>query len=162
MLALRDRRPVPLQAEDAAAGQRRSDSRVVAEEEEKMIRSLAAATLALSLAACADTARDETDRRALAEARPVGEAIDCVHIARIRDTHIRDDRTIDFYLAGGAVYRNTLPHECTGLHFEDGFSYKTSLSQLCSTDMITVTRPGGMEGPACGLGRFQPIETTQR
>ncbi len=127
-----------------------------------MIRTLAAAMLALSLAACAATARDESDQRALTEATPVGEPADCVQIARIRNTRIRDDRTIDFHMAGGAVYRNTLPQQCSGLHFEDGFSYKTSLSQLCSTDLITVTRPGGMEGPTCGLGRFQPIETAER
>ena len=127
-----------------------------------MIRTLAATVLALSLAACAPTERDESDRRALAEARPAGEPVDCVHLARIRATRIRDDRSIDFHMAGGAVYRNTLPQQCSGLHFEDGFSYRTSLSQLCSTDLITVTRPGGMEGPTCGLGRFQPIETAER
>ena len=127
-----------------------------------MIRTLAATILALSLAACAATARDETDQRALAEATPLGEPTDCVQIAGIRNTRIRDDRTIDFYMAGGRIYRNTLPHECSGLHFEDGFSYRTSLSQLCSTDLITVTRPGGMDGPTCGLGRFQPIETAER
>jgi Family of unknown function (DUF6491) len=127
-----------------------------------MIRTLAGTLLALSLAACAPTERDEADQRALAEARPAGEPVDCVHIARIRNTRIRDDRTIDFHMAGGAVYRNTLPQQCSGLHFEDGFSYRTSLSQLCSTDLITVTRPGGMEGPTCGLGRFQPIETSLR
>ena len=47
-----------------------------------------------------------------------------------------------------------------GSHFEDGFSYRTSLGQLCSTDMITVTRRAAdWQGPTCGLGRFQPIET---
>jgi uncharacterized protein DUF6491 len=127
-----------------------------------MNRALAATVLTLALLACAPTKRNATDQRALAEARPVGEATDCVAIARIRNTRIRDDRTVDFAMAGGQVYRNTLPHECSGLHFEDGFSYRTSLSQLCSTDLITVTRPGGIEGPTCGLGRFQPIETAQR
>jgi len=127
-----------------------------------MIRTLFALSAAsLAVAACAPAERDETDHRALAEATPVGEPADCVHLARIRNTRTRDDRTIDFYLAGGQVYRNTLPHSCSGLRFEDGFSYKTSLSQLCSTDLITVTRPGGMEGPTCGLGRFQPIETAE-
>ena len=60
---------------------------------------------------------------------------------------------------GGRVYRNTLPHGCPSLGFEERFSYSTSLSQLCSTDIITVLRPPGVaRGASCGLGQFQPIE----
>jgi hypothetical protein len=127
-----------------------------------MIRFLSATALALSLIACAPTERDEADQRALAEARPAGEPADCIPIARIRHSRIRDDRTIDFEMSGGKVYRNSLPEECSGLHFEESFSYRTSLSQLCSTDLITVNRGGGLDGPTCGLGRFQPVELAGR
>jgi hypothetical protein len=117
------------------------------------------------LAGCAEgpTRRQEADRRALAEASPVGDPVDCVDIARIDYTRVRDDRTVDFYMRGRQVYRNRLPGQCPGLAFEDGFSYRTSLSRLCSVDTITVLRPGGGgPGATCALGPFQRIETTVR
>jgi Family of unknown function (DUF6491) len=127
-----------------------------------MIRTLAATLLTLSLTACAPTERDEADQRALAEARPVGAPADCIDLARIDHSRVRDDRTIDFAMKGGKVYRNILPQACSGLRFEESFSYRTSLSQLCSTDLITVNRSGGIDGPTCGLGRFQPVEIAGR
>ena len=65
----------------------------------------------------------------------------------------------DFYMNGKTVYRNKLPNSCSSLGFERAFSYKTSLSQLCSTDIITVFRQGEprFPGASCGLGEFQPI-----
>lgn len=119
---------------------------------------------ALILCGCAQgpTQRQETDRRALAEARPVGEPVDCVDLARIDYTRVRDDRTVDFYMRGREVYRNRLRNECSGLAFEDSFAYRTSLSRLCSVDLITVNRSGGAGGPTCALGTFQRIETSIR
>jgi hypothetical protein len=117
---------------------------------------------ALILVGCAEgpTPRQESDRRALVEARPVGAPVDCIDFARISYTRVRDDRTIDFYMRGRKIYRNRLPDECPGLAFEEGFAYRTSLSRLCSVDTITVNRGSG--GPACALGAFQPIETSVR
>ena len=81
----------------------------------------------------------------------------------IRETRVRNDRTIDFYANGGKVYRNVLPYSCPSLGFEERFSYKTSLSQLCSTDIITVlTSPGIKRGASCGLGKFQPVTGAPR
>ncbi|HYG48654.1 MAG TPA: DUF6491 family protein [Allosphingosinicella sp.] len=121
---------------------------------------------ACTLAGCArgPTQRQEADRRALAEARPVGDPVDCLDIARIDHTRVRDGRTIDFFMRGREVYRNRLRHECPGLAFEDSFSYRTSLSRLCSVDLIHVNRSGGggPAGPACALGTFQRIETSVR
>lgn len=128
----------------------------------RMWLSIAAAA---ALAACAQgaTQRQEADRRALAEARPVGGPVDCVDLARIDHTRVRDDRTIDFTMRGREVYRNRLRDECPGLAFEDSFTYRTSLSRLCSVDTITVNRAGGgIAGPTCGLGPFQRIETDFR
>ncbi len=121
-------------------------------------------TAGAMLAACAQgpTQRQEADRRALSEARPVGAPVDCISLASISHSRVRDDRTIDFYMRGGEVYRNTLPHQCPTLHLEDGFSYKTSLSRLCSVDVITVTSGSGVGGPSCALGPFQRIETSVR
>ena len=89
-----------------------------------------------------------------------GKPVDCVQINSIRQTDVRDDRTIDFILNGNKVYRNTLPNSCPSLGFERRFMYKTSLSQLCSVDIITVlyNSPDLMRGASCGLGKFQPMQ----
>jgi hypothetical protein len=91
--------------------------------------------------------------------RPAGKAVDCVQLRQINSTRVRDDKTIDFHMLGGKIYRNTLPYSCPGLGFEEKFMYKTSLSQLCSVDIITVlTNAGGLNrGASCGLGKFQPM-----
>jgi len=116
------------------------------------------------LAGCAQgsTQRQESDRRALAGATPVGEPVDCVELSRIDHTRVRDSRTIDFHMRGREVYRNRLRNECPGLAFEDSFTYRTSLSRLCSVDLITVNDRSGIAGPACALGPFQRIETEAR
>jgi len=90
----------------------------------------------------------------------IGEAENCVNRSLIRSTDVVDDYTIDFTMAGGKVYRNTLPRRCPGLGFEDAFSYRTSINRLCNVDIIRVIRNfgGGInEGAACGLGKFQQI-----
>lgn len=99
-----------------------------------------------------------------ARIRPAGRPVDCLFIPQIRETRVRSDQVIDFYTLGGKVYRNTLPNRCPRLGFEERFAYKTSLSRLCSVDIITVfsTGAGGMPGPSCGLGQFQPITGAPR
>ncbi|MFZ2996587.1 hypothetical protein [Sphingobium sp.] len=90
-----------------------------------------------------------------------GEALDCVQIRNIRSTNVRDDSTIDFIMNGNKVYRNTLPNSCPSLGFEKRFSYRTSLSQLCSVDIISVLfnmGTGLQQGASCGLGKFQPMQ----
>ena len=121
---------------------------------------------ALLLAACATqsgmTPHQATNQRALAEARPVGPPQNCVPLSRIRDSRVRDARTIDFYLVGGSVMRSRLPNECPGLTFEERFAYRTSLDQLCSVDTITVLHTDGTPGPSCQLGPFQPVDLAER
>ena len=92
-------------------------------------------------------------------ATPDGKAVDCVQLSQIRETRVRDDRTIDFIMNNRKVYRNTLPYSCPDLGMREGFSYKTSLNKLCSIDTITVLRhTGGLSrGASCGLGPFQPV-----
>lgn len=74
------------------------------------------------------------------------------------ETIVRDDWTIDF-VVGSRVWRNTLPSRCPGLKVNRAFSYETSLSQLCSTDIIYVLENvGGLRrGAACGLNQFLPV-----
>ena len=94
---------------------------------------------------------------------PAGKPESCIPIAQIRETRVRDDRTIDFFV-GSRVYRNVLPNACPSLGYDKAFSYSTSQSQLCSVDIITVFRNGqpGIPGPSCGLGSFQPVTGVRR
>ena len=94
-------------------------------------------------------------------AEVVGEAQSCIPLTSISSTEIRDDYTIDFMVGASKVWRNTLPNRCPGLKSEDKFTYETSLSQLCSTDIIYVLHDYGgklSRGAGCGLGKFVPVE----
>lgn len=126
------------------------------------MRSLIAATV-LSLAASAAPAGARDRDPPLAT--PIGQPVSCVHLRQIRETRVHGDKVIDFHMLGNRVYRNTLPYSCPSLGFEERFSYATSLSQLCSVDIITVlqtTGPGLSRGASCGLGQFQPVELAKR
>lgn len=121
--------------------------------------------LMLAVAGCASTTdKAETDKSAartkVPEAVVEGEAVDCIQLSHIRDSRVHSNNVIDFHMNNGQVYRNTLPNACPQLGFEEAFSYKTSLSKLCSVDIITVIRKGGgpMQGASCGLGTFQPVK----
>jgi hypothetical protein len=98
-----------------------------------------------------------------AKIQPAGPPVSCVPIHSIRETRVRDDRTIDFYMVGGKVYRNTLPDSCPELGFEERFGYETSIDQLCNVDIIHVLHDSPpMRGASCGLGQFQPITGAPR
>lgn len=113
-----------------------------------------------ALAGCAAPERTTTPA-APAPATPVPQAAaaqDCVELAQIRESRVIDDQTIDFIMRDGRVLRNSLPNRCPQLGFEKAFSYSTSLSRLCSVDIITVVIQGGgpVRGASCGLGKFVP------
>lgn len=100
-------------------------------------------------------------KKEAAPVRAVGEPVNCVSLRNIRSTSVVDNSTIDFKMAGGKIYRNSLPYSCPSLKFEDRFSYRTSLSQLCNVDIVRVLHDYGgrlQEGAGCGLGKFQPVE----
>lgn len=116
------------------------------------LSALILATGSLVLAAPA-SARDT-----IPEATPAGKPVSCVQLRAIRETRVRSDQVIDFVMQNGKVYRNTLPTSCPQLGFEQRFSYATSLSQLCSVDIITVLYATPLSrGASCGLGQFQPV-----
>jgi hypothetical protein len=95
--------------------------------------------------------------------QPSGKPESCIQIIGIKETRVRDDQTIDFYMNSGKVYRNQLPNSCPSLGSERRFAYATSLSQLCSTDIITVFYESPlMRGASCGLGQFQPVTGAPR
>ena len=114
------------------------------------------AALAVTAVAAPGMARD---RQAIPVATETGKPENCIPLRQISETRVHGDRTIDFIMTGRKVYRNTLPYACPGLGFEERFSYATSLSQLCSVDIITVlySTPALQRGASCGLGQFQPV-----
>ena len=118
-----------------------------------MTRRILCAAVAMAISTAAPARLRETPI-----ATPAGKPVDCLQLHQIRETRVRDDRTIDFYTYGREVYRNTLPLQCPELGFEEAFGYKTSTQQLCSVDTITVIRRGStLPGTTCGLGSFQPV-----
>lgn len=126
---------------------------------------LLAALTPLALAGCNQDRPAERPVVAPA-AKVVGDPVNCIPVTAISTTRIRDDWTIDFMRgAGNRAWRNTLPHRCNGLKSEDAFSYETSLTQLCNTDIIHVLyRSGGslQRGAGCGLGQFVPVELEKK
>ena len=97
-------------------------------------------------------------RQGVPAATPIGKPVDCLRTTDIDETRVRDDRTIDFYTHGRRIYRNVLPQTCPELGFEEAFSYRTEINQLCSVDVIRVLhRSSPVPGVTCGLGKFQPV-----
>jgi len=89
------------------------------------------------------------------------EAENCISLSRIDRTRVIDNQNILFFMKGGDVYSNELPHKCNGLRKGKTFMYKTSLNRLCNVDTITVLDDIGFgfsRGATCGLGKFQPVE----
>ena len=121
------------------------------------MRSLLAAS-ALLVAAAPSSAGQHHDHAP--QATPAGNPVSCVRLAQIQSTAVRDDRTIDFMMRDGKVYRNTLDGgSCPQLGSQKRFSYKVTGGQLCSVDIITVLgEPGLTQGASCGLGKFQPVK----
>lgn len=112
--------------------------------------------LALALTSCGSEPRRPPVTPAAAV---VGEPQSCISLGQLRETRIRDDWTIDFISETDRVWRNSLPSRCPSLKVSNSFSYETSLSQLCNTDIVYVLEPaaGLHRGPACGLGEFVPV-----
>lgn len=131
----------------------------------KAVYITASLAVPLALGACTRTEPAETPPPAPA-AEAIGAAQDCLGITQFSSTRIRDDRTIDFFGgAGSRVWRVTLPNTCPGLKSADTFTYETSLSQLCRTDIIyPLHRYGGnlQRGAGCGMGPFVPVKLAER
>ncbi|HEU4651983.1 MAG TPA: hypothetical protein VFS49_11280 [Croceibacterium sp.] len=119
-----------------------------------------AAAIAPLCVACTDESPETTSAgQSRAPAVEVlGEPVNCILVSRIRNTRVHDDFTIDFVMTGGDIYRNTLPHRCPQLGFEERFGYEASTGNLCAIDMISVIQSGAAgHGPRCQLGQFVPV-----
>ena len=84
----------------------------------------------------------------------LGKRSTCLGISKIQETKILDDQTILFKSDMNKIYINRLPKQCSGLKIADAFSYGTSLSRLCSVDMIRVLENDSSATSTCGLGEF--------
>ena len=92
----------------------------------------------------------------------LGESERCITMSRINRTEVIDDSTVIFYLNGGDIYVNRLPHRCPGLRSRQAFMYKNTTNTLCNVDTIRVLdNMGGSlrPGVACGLGEFHPVSS---
>jgi len=84
----------------------------------------------------------------------------CISLRRIDHTKIIDNQNIVFYMKGGDIYRNHMDNRCPGLRSQDTYMYRTTLNQLCSSDIITKLDQIGFgfsPGVSCGLGMFYPV-----
>ena len=121
--------------------------------------------LTTALVASTSTVLAKDKSNDIPAATETGQAVSCIPIRSIQESRVRSDGIIDFRVSGKKWYRNTLPYSCPSLKFEEAFSYSTSLSQLCSVDIIRVLRNSGSHldsGASCGLGKFQPVEIARR
>lgn len=86
-----------------------------------------------------------------------GETENCLNLNQIDESDVLDDHNIVFEMRNGTKYLSRLPHRCAGLTYR-AFSYSTSLSELCNTDIIRVVDTStGVNGPSCGLGIFEEL-----
>jgi len=87
----------------------------------------------------------------------------CISLARIKSVDVLDNQRILFHMQGGKKLINVLPHRCPGLRKNQPFMYRTSLSELCDLDIITLLDTGGFglrPMGSCGLGPFkEALET---
>ena len=119
-----------------------------------------ALVISLSLVIGGGVALAKRGPKMVPEAVSTGAPVSCLNLQSIRESRVRSDQVIDFRTNSQKWYRNTLPHSCPSLGFDEAFSYETSLNQLCSVDIITVLRNSGgglSRGASCGLGKFQPV-----
>ena len=111
------------------------------------------------LAACAAPPKAPT--RPVAAPKPVAAAVEtCAEIARIREARVTSDSGIDFVMNDGRTLRAAMPKACSGLGTEKAFTYSTTLTRLCPTDMITVVNQAGGPrlGMSCVLGALTPVK----
>lgn len=127
-----------------------------------MIRTASLIALSAAVATVALVGSGRTPASARPNATPppatsLGDPVACIHLRDIDSLRYYDDYTIDFEMKNRTIYRNTLPNQCPELGFEQRIAYKTSLSELCSTDVFTILHSDGTRGATCGFGKFAPV-----
>jgi hypothetical protein len=85
----------------------------------------------------------------------------CIPIKQISRVEVVDKENLIFHMIGNKKYQNHLPKRCSALSKHKPIMYKTSLSSLCSLDIIYVLENYGgsyQQGGSCGLGEFVLME----
>jgi hypothetical protein len=98
---------------------------------------LSAAALALMLAGPALADGHEGDA-----GESTGKTQQCIRLQDIDQTPVIDNQTILIEMRGNKFKRIDLLNRCSGLKIEGGFSYSTSINQLCIQDTLRVLRAG--------------------
>jgi hypothetical protein len=120
-------------------------------------------TALLVSSALATVAQAQTSRKDkfLEKYRRTGKFENCIPLGgAIQGTKVLDASSLLFDMAGGDVYLNEIPL-CPYLEPSyRSFTYDTSLSKLCNTDIITVIDPSSSVPTigSCGLGRFELLK----
>lgn len=104
---------------------------------------------------------DKKNKKKSEEIKLIGDPVKCVVPRNVRNTYVLDNKTIEFRMVGGKIYRNNLDRSCPGLIKNDPITYTIRGTNLCDVDIFTVLRTtaGILETRAtCNFGQFQEIE----
>lgn len=97
------------------------------------------------------------------EGRVAGEPVDCIRLQDIRSSRIIDGTAILYETNGGTIYVNRPDSGARFLDKWDVLVTKTSLSQLCSIDIVRLVDPSArMETGSVGLGKFVPYTKVKK
>jgi hypothetical protein len=129
------------------------------------------AALALT-AGCAASAESEANLRADGEAalaaelrdyRPSGPPMSCVNLRTLGGNRSAGEGAVIFGGSGSRVYVNRPPAGCPILRPGRALNVRTTGSQLCRGDIVTVVDTlNGINYGSCGLGDFTPYERLPR
>ena len=124
-----------------------------------IIKSSLLAGAAISIGAAAiDMDNDAKPELSIKE---IGEPQKCLRQSDIGRTEAIDEKTLEYTMRDGTIYRNKLLNNCGAIRNADQFSYELSFSgRLCRADRVSALDTfGSFETFGnCGLGDFQQIE----
>ena len=119
---------------------------------------LAAAAASVASLAFAGASLAASSEEKLAQYQPTGKTVNCLDTYQIKATDVIDNQNILFRTNGNTLYMNHLPHRCSGLKMQDGFSSTLrGLNTLCNVDVITPISTGGAVYGPCPLGEFEEV-----
>lgn len=103
------------------------------------------------------SATGESELARALEGRAAGPAMTCVSQRTLGSSRSIDNDLLLFEGAGDVVYVNRPAGGCASLAHGRALSTRTTASQLCRGDIVTVFDPvSGVELGGCGLGDFVP------
>jgi hypothetical protein len=88
---------------------------------------------------------------------PAGPPVSCVSMRTLQGNRSIGEGAIVFDGPSGRKWVNRPPAGCPSLEFGRALQVRTSSSQLCRNDIVTVLDPvSGSQYGSCGLGDFEP------